>query len=82
MDDLLQRADKMLVDSHETHFYAVYDHLLGKEVDSKQLWLSVGYFLHGRGCHSTIKPWRNEEQREQLLQDTGREENSFPSSTG
>jgi hypothetical protein len=43
-------------------------------VSPNQLWLSVGYFIHGRGCHSTIKPWRNEKQRKQLLQDTGREE--------
>lgn len=73
MDDVLRRADEILKDSHHTHFYAVYDHLLGKEVDTRQLWLSVGYFLYGNGQLATIKPWRNEEQRVQLLQDTGRD---------
>ncbi len=72
MDDLLERADEILKDSHHTHFYTVHDHLLGKEVDSNQLWLSAGYFLYGIGTNATIKPWKNEEQREQLLQDTGR----------
>ena len=74
VDDVLRRADEILKDSHHAHFHAVYDHLLGKEVDTSQLWLSVGYFLYGRGRFATLKPWRNEEQRGQLLQDTGRNE--------
>ena len=74
VDDLLKQADEILKDSHHTHFYAVYDHLLGKSVNANQLWLSVGYFLYGRGRFATLKPWRNEEQRGQLLQDTGRNE--------
>ncbi len=72
-DSVLAAADEILKDSHDRHFYVVYDHLIGKtEAESHQLWLSVGYFVHGRGTYSTIKPWRNEEQLEQLLEETGR----------
>ncbi len=72
MGDLLERADKILDDSHDRHFHVVYDYFLGKEIAFNQLWLSSGYFFYGRGTHSTLKPWHNEEQRQQLLQDTGR----------
>lgn len=71
-DDLLDRADALLKDSHHHHFHTVYDHLIGKEVDLEELWLSVGYFLHGRGQHASFPPWRNEEQLAQLKRDTGR----------
>ena len=72
MDTLEQRVDEVLKDSHDPHFHTVYDYLLGKFTNPIQLWLSVGYFLHGRGRSATIKPWRSEEQRTQLLEDTGR----------
>lgn len=72
--NILNEADKLLEDSHDRHFHTVYDYLLGKETDPNQLWSSVGYFLHGRGRHASIKPWRNEEQREELKRVTGREQ--------
>ena len=59
--------------SHDHHFHGVYDYLLGKEIAFGQLWLSTGYFFYGIGVHSTVKPWKDEEQRKRLLQDTGRE---------
>ncbi len=61
--------------SHDHHFRVISDYLLGKETAFGQLWLSTGYFFYGKGVHSPIKPWKNEKQRKQLLQDTGREEN-------
>jgi len=65
--------DEFWQGSHDHHFHVVYDYLLGKETTFGQLWLSTGYFFYGIGIHSTIKPWKDEEQRKQLLQDTGRE---------
>lgn len=73
MDKLLERADKIVDDSHDRHFQVVYGYFLGKGASFDQLWLSTGYFFYGRGKHSTIKPWSNEEQRQQLLRETGRE---------
>lgn len=64
--------EEILRDSHDNHFHVVYNYLLGKETDVKQLWFSTGYFFCGIGRHSTLKPWKDEEQREQLLQATGR----------
>ena len=58
--------------SHDNHFHVVYDYLLGKEFRPHQLWLSVGYFVHGTGRHSELKPWKNQEQLDQLLCETGR----------
>ncbi|KKM07714.1 hypothetical protein LCGC14_1731140 [marine sediment metagenome] len=70
----MDAAEGILRGSHDHHFHVVYDHLLGKKTAFGQLWLSTGYFFYGIGVHSTMKPWKNEEQRKQLLQDTGREE--------
>lgn len=70
--DALSEADKMLKDSHDRHFHAVYDHLIGKKVDRNQLWFSVGYFLYGVGRHASFMPWKSEEQLVQLKIDTGR----------
>ena len=70
--ELLNEADKMLKDSHDHHFHTVHDHLVGKKVDLNQLWLSVGYFLYGRGRDASFMPWKSEEQRVHLKINTGR----------
>ncbi len=79
MDErLIAEADALIRDSGDHHFYTVYNHLLGKEVDPRELYLSVGFFLNGRGRHATIKPWTaikawdSEKLLEKLKRDTGR----------
>ena len=67
-------GEGLLRGSHDHHFQVVHDYLLGKETAFGQLWLSTGYFFYGIGRSSTIKPWKDEEQRKQLLRDTGRDE--------
>lgn len=59
--------------SHDNHFQVVSDFLLSKKVRSHQLWLSVGYFVNGAGCHSELKPWKDQEQLDTLLHETGRD---------
>jgi hypothetical protein len=59
-------------DSHDKHFQVVYGHLIGKQVDPMELWMGVGYFVHGTGRHANLKPWTSQVELDKLLQDTGR----------
>lgn len=56
---------------HGRHRRVIERHLTGEEVSHNQLWLSVGYFLHGTGRH-TDQSFATPEQWEKLAKETGR----------